>query len=50
MPEESSNHVKIPRYKDKVIFYENADGKNSYVVASSYKGIIRLSPNNNAAI
>lgn len=50
MPEESPNRVKIPRYKDKVIFYENAGGKNSYVVASSYKGIIRLSPNNNAAI
>lgn len=42
--------VKLPRFKDKVMYIpaENSTTKvaTSYVISSSFKGIVRLSPNN----
>lgn len=40
----------LPRFKDKVMFISAKDAKQkmdkSYVISSSFKGILRLSPNN----
>lgn len=39
----------LPRFKDKVMYINNGEEK-SYTISSSFKGIIRLSPNNNNSI
>lgn len=40
----------LPRFKDKVMYISSKDSKHkieqSYVISSSFKGILRLSPNN----
>ena len=40
----------LPRFKDKVMFISSKESKHkidqSYVISSSFKGILRLSPNN----
>ena len=44
------NKVTLPRFKDKVMFVPASDSSTksdtSYVISSSFKGIVRLSPNN----
>jgi hypothetical protein len=44
----------LPRFKDKVIYIPKKESKTkeekSYTISSSFKGIIRLSPNNNSSI
>lgn len=42
--------TKIPKFKDKVIYFQNDKGETSYVVASSYNGILRLSPNDSTSV
>jgi hypothetical protein len=40
----------LPRFKDKVMYISSKESKHkieqSYVISSSFKGILRLSPNN----
>lgn len=41
----------IPKYIDKSVYYVTSDDKeNSYAIKSSYRGILRLSPNNGASL
>lgn len=41
----------IPKYIDKSVYYVTSDEKeNSYAIKSTYKGILRLSPNNGASL
>ena len=44
----------LPRFKEKVIYipkeYSATKEEKSYTISSSFKGIIRLSPNNNSTI
>lgn len=41
----------LPKYVDKTIYYVNADDtKYSYAIKSTYKGILRLSPNNGSSL
>lgn len=46
----SSTDPILPRFKDKVMFISSKESKHkidqSYVISSSFKGILRLSPNN----
>lgn len=50
MSDTSINYVKIPRFKDKVMYIPASISKTkmemSYPVSASFKGIVRLSPNN----
>lgn len=46
---EYSSSVYLPKFIDKVIFTPSNGGK-SYVVSQSYKGILRISPNNGTSI
>lgn len=40
----------IPKFKDKVVYYSSNNIETSYPVASSYKGILRLSPNDDTSL
>jgi hypothetical protein len=46
--------AELPKFKDKVMYVSSAisDTKleTSYVVSSSFKGIVRLSPNNHTIV
>lgn len=48
--ENDTDKVMIPRFKDKVMYISAEDSStkvaSSYVISSSFKGIVRLSPNN----
>lgn len=51
MPDISTkDSAKLPVFKDKVMYISSANNKNkieqSYVISASFKGILRLSPNN----
>lgn len=51
MPDTSTkDSAKLPVFKDKVMYISSANNKNkieqSYVISASFKGILRLSPNN----
>lgn len=50
LKKDDTERVMIPRFKDKVMYVSAANSKTrteaSYVIASSFKGIVRLSPNN----
>ena len=41
----------LPKFKDKVMYVVSPKGvEQSYTVSSSFKGILRLSPNNNTSV
>lgn len=46
----SQQNVKLPVFKDKVMYINSSNNQNkieqSYVISASFKGILRLSPNN----
>ena len=52
MSEEDKNLVRatLPKFKDKVMYTSASGREESYTVSSSYKGILRLSPNDNTTI
>lgn len=40
----------IPKFKDKTVYYTTDTTETSYPVSASYKGILRLSPNDDASL
>lgn len=42
--------AKVPQYIDKTMYIRTDKGENSYIINTSYKGILRLSPNNSNSI
>ena len=50
----SDTPAQLPKLKEKVMYVTNTDSKtkieSSYVISSSYKGIVRLSPNNHTTV
>lgn len=52
---QSKNHfIELPKFKEKVMYVSKNDSKtkieSSYVISSSFKGILRLSPNNHTTV
>jgi hypothetical protein len=50
----SDTHAQLPKLKEKVMYVTKSDSntkiESSYVISSSYKGIVRLSPNNHTTV
>jgi hypothetical protein len=46
--------IELPKFKEKVMYVSKNDSKtkieSSYVISSSFKGILRLSPNNHTTV
>lgn len=48
---ETGNNLVVPKFKDKTTYYQSSLGlESSYPISASYKGILRLSPNDKAAL